>query len=256
VAAPLLTWLYVPATRPDRVGKAIASRAHAVIVDLEDGVAPDEKDAARAAAVDLLREPREKPVFLRVNPGSRADLEAAAQLSLAGVILPKVDRPEDVPDVPVHAMLETARAVEAAFEIAAHPNVVGVSLGEADLRSGVGALEEGMDWWRSRIVNASVAAGHGRPRQAVYMHPRDLDGLARSCRRGRELGHLGREAIHPDQLPVIERAYLPSKAEVDAARETLEHAGPGQLADGSFVDAAVFGSARLALELASAYGVA
>src|SRR4051794_30128864 len=255
MGAPLLTWLYVPATRPDRIEKAIASRAHAVIVDLEDGVAPGDKDTARAAAVALLREPRDKPVFLRVNHGSDADLEAAARLELAGVVVPKVERPEDIPDLPVHAMLETAGGVEAAYEIAAHPNVVSISLGEADLRSHVGALEEGLDWWRSRVVNASVAAGRGRPRQAVYMHPRDLDGLARSCRRGRALGHLGREAIHPDQLEVIERAYLPTQADVDAARATLEHAGPGVLRDGSFVDAAVFGSARLALELADAYGV-
>ena len=69
MTVPPLTWLYVPADRPDRVEKAIASRAHAVIVDLEDGVAPGAKAAARAGLAALLGEPRDKPVYVRVNAG-------------------------------------------------------------------------------------------------------------------------------------------------------------------------------------------
>ncbi|MGZ4291397.1 MAG: HpcH/HpaI aldolase/citrate lyase family protein [Gaiellaceae bacterium] len=259
MSAPPLTWLYVPADRPDRVEKAIASRAHAVIVDLEDGVPPAAKDEARANAVELLSAARDKPVFVRINAGSAADLEAVRGLPLAGVVVPKVERPADVPDgVPVHALIETARGVEAAFEIASHPGVRGISLGEADLRSQTGALEAGLDWPRARIVNAAVAAGLARPPQSVYPHVRDLEGLARSCRRGRELGHLGRAAIHPDQLEPIEQAYLPTGAEVDQARATvekLESAGAGTIDGGAFVDPAMLGAARTVLALAEAYGV-
>jgi citrate lyase subunit beta/citryl-CoA lyase len=250
--------LYVPADRPDRVEKAIASRAHAVIVDLEDGVAPEAKDEARANLPDLLGPRRDKPVFVRVNAGSVADLEAVALLQVAGVIVPKVERPDDIPpDLHVHALIESPLGLENAFAIASHPAVHGISLGEADLRSQTGALEVGLDWARGRIVNAAVAAGLPRPPQSVYPHVRDREGLARSCRRGRVLGHLGRAAIHPDQLPVIEEAYLPTRAEVDQARATvdkLDEAGVGTLEGGDFVDAAMLGAARQIIELAARYG--
>jgi citrate lyase subunit beta / citryl-CoA lyase len=260
VIVPALTWLYVPADRPDRVEKAIASRAHAVIVDLEDGVPAGAKRKARANVAALLAGGRDKPVFVRINAGDEADLELVGRLSLAGVVVPKVERPEDVPaGLAVHALVESARGVEAAFEIASHPGVHGISLGEADLRSQSGALEAGLDWPRARIVNAAVAAGLPRPPQSVYPQIRDLEGLTRSCRRGRELGHLGRAAIHPDQLEPIEHAFLPRQSEVDAARATVEKiegAGAGTIDGGAFVDPAMLGAARSVLALADAYGVA
>jgi len=259
VTTAILTWLYVPADRPDRVEKAITSRAHAVIVDLEDGVPTGRKVEARENVAAMLQAPREKPVFVRVNARDDDDLAAVASLPLAGVVVPKVERPEDVPELPVHVMIETARGVEAAFEIASHPSVRGVALGEADIRSQTGALEAGLDWTRARIVNAAVAAGLPRPPQSVYMQVRDLDGLARSCNRGRALGHLGRQAIHPGQLEIIERAYLPTQAEVDTARATVDllgHDAVGTVGDGTFVDAAMLGAAEMTLALAESYGVA
>src|SRR6188768_908738 len=110
MTVPPLTWLYVPADRPDRVEKAIASRAHAVIVDLEDAVAPGAKAAARAGLAELLGEPRDKPVYVRVNAGDAADLEAVAALALNGILVPKVARPEDVPATPhpVNCLIESA----------------------------------------------------------------------------------------------------------------------------------------------------
>ena len=258
LSAPPLTWLYVPGDRPDRVEKAIASRAHAVIVDLEDGVAPAAKEQARANLPGLLGRPREKPVFVRVNAGSAADLEVVRELAVAGVVAPKVERPEALPDgLRVHALIESAAGVEAAYAIAGDPRVEGVSLGEADLRSQTGALEAGLDWVRGRIVNAAVAAGLPRPPQSVYPHVRDLEGLAASCRRGRELGHLGRSASHPDQLPVIEAAYLPTPDEVERARATIERleaGGVGTLGGGEFVDAAMLGAAEQVVAIAEAYG--
>jgi citrate lyase subunit beta/citryl-CoA lyase len=183
-----------------------------------------------------------------------------ARLAIHGVFVPKLERAGDVPvGVRVHALLETALGLESAFVIASHPDVRGISLGEGDLRSQTGALEGGLDWARSRVVNAAVAAGLPRPPQSVYPHVRDLEGLAVSCRRGRELGHLGRAAIHPDQLPVIEQAYLPTTAEVETARETidrLDEVAVGTLADGVFVDPAMLGGARQVLALAERYGTA
>jgi citrate lyase subunit beta / citryl-CoA lyase len=261
MTVPPLTWLYVPADRPDRVEKAIASRAHAVIVDLEDAVAPGAKAAARADLAELLGEQRDKPVYVRVNAGSAEDLEAVASLPVSGVLVPKVARPEDVPvtERAVHCLIESAAGLEAAYAIASTAGVAGISLGESDLCSETGALEAGLDWARSRIVNAAVAAGLPRPPQSVYPHVRDAEGLARSCARGRELGHLGRTAIHPDQLPVIEQAYLPTDEEVARARATverLEAAGAGTLEGGEFVDAAMLGAARQIVALAQSYGTA
>jgi citrate lyase subunit beta/citryl-CoA lyase len=252
----------VPADRPDRVEKAIASRAHAVIVDLEDGVARDAKEAARESLPELLGETREKPVLVRVNAGSEADLGVVASLAIAGVVLPKVESTSDIPsraglgDLRFNALIETSVGVEAAYEIARHPLVQGISLGEADLRSATGALEPGLDWPRARIVNAAVAAGLPRPPQSVYPQIRDLEGLAESCRRGRALGHLGRAAIHPDQLEVIEREYLPTTEEVERARATVERlaAGIGTLDGGDFVDPAMLAGAKQILAIAERYG--
>ena len=230
-----------------------------MIVDLEDGVAPGAKAEARANLAALLGSAPEKPVFVRVNAGVAEDLEAVAALELSGVFVPKVARPEDVPAIEqsVHCLIESAAGLEAAFAIASTAGVAGVSLGESDLRSETGALEEGLDWARGRIVNAAVAAGLPRPPQSVYPHVRDGEGLARSCARGRKLGHLGRAAIHPGQLAIIEQAYLPTEEEVEQARATVERldaAGAGTLAGGEFVDAAMLGAAQQVVTLAALYG--
>jgi citrate lyase subunit beta/citryl-CoA lyase len=246
-----------------------------VIVDLEDGVARDAKDAARANLAEPLGRPRDKPVGVRVNglhTGlAAADLAAAAGLAGAtGIHVPKVERPEDVAavlellparDEPyrLHCLIESALGVENAFAIAAsRSEVAGISLGEADLRSELGATEAGLDWARSRIVNAAVAAGLPRPPQSVYPELTDDEGLARSCARGRELGHLGRAAIHPRQLPVILDAYLPTGDEMRRAQETIERlaeaSGPATLESGAFVDAAMLEGARQTVALAELYG--
>jgi citrate lyase subunit beta / citryl-CoA lyase len=270
VNVPPLTWLYVPGDRADRVEKALASPAHAVIVDLEDGVPPASKELARTSAASLLDRRREKPVYLRVN-GLRsglaeADLEVAGSLAgIDAIALPEVEGPDDVVAArgqlpatrPLHCLIESAAGVEAAYEIASTDGVIGISLGEADLRSETGALDAGLDWARSRIVNAAVAAGLPRPFQSVYANVHDLDGLARSSRRGRALGHLGRAAIHPGQLAVIEEAYLPSADELAAARATIESMakeGAGLIEGGNFVDAAMLGAARQLVALAERYG--
>lgn len=271
----VLTWLYAPGDRPEVVAKALRSGADVVLVDLEDAVRADRKDYARAATAELLADPVSGPtaVHVRVNalegPLLAADLAALAGLpGLGGLRLPKVGAPGDVGrvvrmlrqagDVPaLYPLLESALGVENAFAIAsADPAVRGIALGEADLRADLGvADEEALEWPRVRTVVAARAAGLAAPAQSVYPDVRDVTGLAASCRRGRALGFLGRAAIHPRQLPVIERAYLPSAPEIAAARETVAaaDASPGALAlpDGRFVDPAVVAGAHRVLALAS-----
>ncbi|MFF3646744.1 HpcH/HpaI aldolase/citrate lyase family protein [Streptomyces sp. NPDC002564] len=272
-AASPLTWLYVPGDRPEVVVKALHAGADVVVVDLEDAVAPDRKEYARAATAELLTDPWPLPVHVRVNaldgPLAEADLRAVAALpGVAGLRLPKVTSraevirvaeraaPADGGAPALHALVESALGLEHAFAIAtAHPALRGISLGEADLRADLGVREEtGLDWARSRLVVAARAAGLPPPAQSVHPDIRDLAGLTASCARGRALGFLGRAAIHPRQLPVIERAYLPTSAEIEEAEEITEaaatDAGALALADGRFVDRAVVEGAQRTLALA------
>ncbi|GAB7034139.1 aldolase/citrate lyase family protein [Streptomyces sp. NPDC021749] len=156
----------------------------------------------------------------------------------------------------LYALLESALGIEHAFAIAtAHPALRGIALGEADLAAELGVRDEaGLAWPRSRAVVAARAAGLAPPPQSVYPDVHDLEGLARSCAEGRAMGFLGRAAIHPRQLPVIEAAHLPSPEEVEAAAEIVRAAaadgGAQALTDGRFVDAAVVAGARRVLSLA------
>jgi citrate lyase subunit beta/citryl-CoA lyase len=272
VSVPPLTWLYAPASRPELVEKALASRAHAVIVDLEDAVAPGDKLAARAGLAGLLGEARDRIVCLRVNglatPWGRDDVMAAAPLAgVSSLLLPKVEAAAEVGavglllaglgrELPLRCLIESARGVEAALEIASSPRVAGIALGEADLRGELRCEDDGLDLARSRIVLAAAARGLPRPPQSVYTRLHDPEGLARSCARGRALGFLGRSAIHPEQLAEIERAYLPTPAELASAHEVLTGAeGARVQADGAFVDAAFGRAARETVALAERYGV-
>lgn len=258
-----LTWLYVPADRPDRIAKALRGAADMVIVDLEDAVAPERKDAARAEAVALLATPQPR-VEIRVNdvrtPYGQADLHALGALLHhgGGLRIPKVESADEVrriadmaPGVPLRPTIESALGLERAYEIAtASPAVAGIGLGEADLRADLGVTgEAGLAWARSRIVVAARAAGLPAPAQSVYPHVRDLDGLAASCAEGRAMGFRGRAAIHPVQLPVIAAAYRPTEEEIAAAMEVVSAADRGAvaLADGRFVDEAVVRQARRVL---------
>ncbi|MDJ1133868.1 HpcH/HpaI aldolase/citrate lyase family protein [Streptomyces iconiensis] len=268
-----LTWLYVPGDRPEVVAKALRSGADVVLVDLEDAVAPDRKEYARSATAELLSDPAPgpAPVHVRVNaldgPLAAADVRTLTGLpGLAGLRLPKVTGAPDLARVahwagprlpPLYALLESALGVERAYEIAtAHPAPCGIALGEADLRADLGvAGSHGLAYARSRTVVAARAAGLAPPPQSVYPDVRDTEGLAASCAEGRAAGFLGRTAIHPRQLPVIERAFRPTAEEIESARQVVEaartEAGALALPDGRFVDAAVVAAATRTLELAT-----
>ncbi|MEU9334739.1 CoA ester lyase [Streptomyces sp. NPDC048290] len=270
---PPLTWLYVPGDRPDRVAKALTSGADVVLIDLEDAVAPDRKEYARAATADRLADPQPVPVHVRVNaldgPFAALDLKTLAPLpGLSGLRLPKITHPGQITAVaadttppgatapPLHPLLESALGVEHAHAIAtAHPAVAGLSLGEADLRADLGVHDDSaLDWSRSRIVVAARAATLPPPAQSVHPDVRDLESLAASCAHGRALGFLGRAAIHPRQLPVIARAYLPTPQEIERAEAVVAaseaYTGAQALADGTFVDPAVLAGAHRTLALA------
>ncbi|MBB6119530.1 aldolase/citrate lyase family protein [Nocardiopsis algeriensis] len=268
------SWLYVPATRPDRVAKALAGPAEAVVVDLEDAVPAAAKESARATVLELAAR-HDRPFHVRVNdlegPWGEADLRALAQVPVAGVRLPKTESADQVlraadalsaapAPVPLHILLESALGIERAFDIAvAHPQVAGLSLGEADLRASLRVTEDAaLDWARSRVVNAARAAGLPSPVQSVHTDVADEAGLRAGSERGRAMGFYGRSVVHPRQIPVVHAAYTPGadeRARAAALLAELEAAdAEGRsaflTADGRFVDPAVVHAARAVLDAA------
>lgn len=225
-----------------------------------------EKDAARAlvqevfattpAAAGPLR-------LIRVNgvtgPFFADDLAAVAAIGPDAVVLPKA-RPEAVdllgPDgPPVVAIIETAQGVRLAYEIASRPRVVRLQIGAVDLGAEVG-LEprpDGLEilYVRSKVVLDSVAAGLRSPFDVVHLDVADHDGLEVECRLARALGLRGKACIHPDQVPIVNRAFAPSEPEIDWAHRVVEAydaaatAGHGVLTvAGAMVDLPVVERAR------------
>lgn len=266
------SYLYVPGDDPRRIEKALATGADAVVIDLEDSVAPNRKEEARSNAATVLESVPARPVFVRINdPGSELaarDIAAVAALQLSGLRLPKVESLESVrlvaetlealrSEAGIQCLIESALGLELALEIArSHERVAGISLGEADLAADLGVRDEaGLLYARSRIVSASRAAGLPGPVQSVYTNVKDLDGLRRSTEEGKNMGFVGRSAIHPSQVPIINEVFTPTEEEVAEAQELLERlegkaeSGTGAfvLEDGRFVDRAVVESARRTL---------
>ncbi|WP_416967217.1 HpcH/HpaI aldolase/citrate lyase family protein [Streptomyces sp. 4F14] len=263
-----LTWLYVPGDRPEVVTKALSAGADVVIIDLEDAVSPDRKEYARAATAERLADPHPHRIHVRVNapdtPWSRTDLTALSPLpGVTALRLPKVTTPQDIAatthllsrEIPLYALLESALAVENAYAIAtAHPALAGLALGEADLKADLNTTsDEALAYPRSRTILAARAASLPPPPQSIHPDTRDLTTLATTSAQGRALGFLGRAAIHPRQLPVIEQSYLPTQEEIEKAESVIKAAeateGAQALPDGTFIDRAILEAARRTLSL-------
>jgi (S)-citramalyl-CoA lyase len=260
------SWLFTPATRPDRFARAGEAGADVLIIDLEDAVAPGDKDRARAAALAHLDAGRgTAPIqALRVNGlRTRAGLDDLRLLleSRTGpdaVILPKVETPDEPRLVDAWlaeagspaalvALVESARGVEAAPEIArSTPRLSALMFGAADLAADLGAPAawEPLLYARSRVVAAAAAAGIGAI-DAPYFDLKDQAGLEAELRAAVALGFAAKAAIHPGQVAAINAALTPSAAEVAEAREILaqNEAGVG-VVGGRMVDEAVARRAR------------
>lgn len=268
--------LFVPAIRPDRLPKALATGADAVCVDLEDGVAPDAKDEARWQALDVLAD-RGAPsaeVSLRINDVKtalgRSDLEALIESGARpdALMLPKVAGADEIRVVdielergggalPLIVQIETAAGLLSAAEIAAaSPNVSAVFFGAIDLSADIGcAVEwEALLYARSRVVLAAGAAGVSAL-DSPFMDVPALDALADETRRVRRLGFTGKAAIHPTQVPAIQAAFAPTADEVAWACKIVDayerQRGGVLLVDGQLVELPVVRSAQRTLQIAA-----
>ncbi|HVL48291.1 MAG TPA: CoA ester lyase [Candidatus Thermoplasmatota archaeon] len=270
--------LFVPGDRPDRIPKALASGADTVVLDLEDAVGPGEKAKARRDVADALASPApagsKVERVVRVNPPGTdvqaADLAALLGLHLDAVMVPKVERAEDIRrvaaatphDVAILPIVESARGVLNALEIAESARVGAIVFGAEDFAAttGVRRTKGNLEvlYARSRVVLAAAAAGVGAIDQ-VYVTIDDPAGLAAEAAEGRTLGFTGKMAIHPKQLPPIHEAFTPTKAEADAAAALLAEAekhGFGVFNyGGRMIDRPLMEQARRAMRLARHAGV-
>ena len=266
------TYLFVPGNRPDRFGKALASGADAVVLDLEDAVAPDAKDTARESvrAWAATAGPAEQVrVVVRTNdlgsPHAAADLDLVAATGLPAVMLPKSESGADVaavraaaPRAAVLALVESARGIAAVEEIAAAPGVVRLVFGTLDyaldLDLELDDVLDGLSYTAGRLAVASRCAGIATPVGGVTPQLGDEARLLADLAWSRRHGFGAKLCIHPAQVAVVHAALAPTAQAVEHARRVLEAdaASPGaaQL-DGRMIDRPVVLGARRTLARAA-----
>ncbi len=253
----LRSMLYVPAHNERFVFKSPECGADAVILDLEDAVPEDCKDLARDALAEAGRRAGTSgaKVFVRVNATDRLvpDSEAASRAGVDGVVLPKVECPEDVDAVPgtlpIIALIESAAGILSARDVAAHPRVLALNFGAEDFATDTDALAE-PDVLRVPILLVHYAAkaeskmSLGLFRSVAQFD--DPDGLSAAANEAARHGFDGATCIHPKVVPVLNGAFTPDAARIAHARKVIheglaaEAEGRGAfMIDGEFVDAPV-----------------
>jgi len=261
--------LYVPANIEARLVKALASAADAVIVDLEDGVPLAEKGNGRAVAATVIERIDRPWTALRINADEQFlpdDLLLAGRLDIDAIVLPKATA-ESVaslgPDgVPIWALIETARGLREAYEIACFSRVELLLLGTVDLALDLSLSplrdQEELLHARSSLVIDSRAAEISAPLDGVCVEIRDPDLLLEESKRAEALGFGGKTCIHPRQLDAIHATFAASQAQIDHARrvvaayESAVATGSGAISlDGQLVDKPVVEQARKILRAAS-----
>jgi citrate lyase subunit beta/citryl-CoA lyase len=262
----LRSLLFVPGDRPDRMEKALASGADALILDLEDAVAPENRQVARHEVAHFLNQHNEIRIFVRVNPldssDNEKDLNAVLPSHPNGIVLPKSESGASVTEL-ARRLSERSNATAQILAIATETpaaifqlgsyggakRLLGLTWGAEDLPAAIGATtsreEDGSFTAPYEIARAlclfGAAAAGVLPIETVYPAYRDLEGLAAYAARARRDGFLGMMAIHPTQVPVINEAFTPGEAELAHARAVVAafEANPGVGAlslDGKMID--------------------
>src|ERR671913_199801 len=247
------SWMFVPGHRQRMIDKALGLKADAIMLDIEDGVAPNEKDAARKNIAESLG--REKTAgsparYVRINAIGHArmdaDLEAVVRPGLEGLVCPKVDTPEEVRQVdsvlterePKLGMRKGAVKLLIAIEsptgllnapaiAASSPRISGLIFGAEDFGREIGlpTSREGeardLIYARSAIVVAAAAA-HVQAVDGVWVDLNDSPGLLNFAKQSRQLGFSGMSCIHPSQVDAINRVFSPSADELEYCEKVLQ----------------------------------
>jgi citrate lyase subunit beta/citryl-CoA lyase len=248
------SYLFVPANRPERFSKAVASGANAVIIDLEDGVGADDKAAARSSLSNWLdsAEARENsvPILVKVNCVNSGcfgeDLRVCRRPDIAGIVLPKSERADDIASAsagaPVYPLIETALGFSRINDLAKAPRVQRLLFGAIDFKHdmGIDGDEDELLFFRSQVVLASRIAGLLSPVDGVTTDIDDLEKIARDAAYTKRLGFGGKLCIHPNQVPIVNRTFVPSENELRWANRVLEAAerarGGAVALDGRLID--------------------
>jgi citrate lyase subunit beta/citryl-CoA lyase len=248
--------LFVPGDSDKKFAKASGIGADALILDLEDSVAPSMKIEARAKVSALLdnQAPRDWRFFVRVNPFDTGmtfdDMAAVVKPGLDGLMIPKADGAADIERIgeeldqleaaagmaigAVKIAVVATETAQAMFNLGsytpAHPRLVALTWGAEDLAAALGATankEEDGSWTspymlaRNLCLFAASSAGV-LALDTLYADFRDPEGLERDCRRARRDGFVGRLAIHPDQVAIINRCFSPSEEEIAEAQMIVD----------------------------------
>lgn len=239
------TWLITPGSAsPDRLDRVRTSGADVAVLDLEDSVPHDRKDAARAAAIDYLTATDNgTPVLgLRLNaPGTThgaKDLVAVAESGLrpAVLVVPKVESARDVELIAtvlgaeqqrrVWALIETPQAIQCLPAILGARCLAGVVFGAADYAATAGCSRSSSALWYPRSALACAAAAAGVPAiDSPFFDLEDPSGLRREAEQAKDLGFAGKGAVHPSQVSVIRQVFLPTAEQLAAAQAVVTAAG-------------------------------
>jgi citrate lyase subunit beta/citryl-CoA lyase len=289
----LRSWMFVPGHRQRMIDKALGLSADAIMLDIEDGVAPNEKDAARNNIGESLgreKSPGSPARFVRINAIGHtrmdADLEAVVRPGLEGIVCPKVDTIEEVRTVdailndkePKNRLakgtvklliaIESPRGLLNAHAIAAaSPRVAGLLFGAEDFGREIGlpAVREGeardLIYARSSIVVAAAAA-HVQAVDGVWVDLNDSAGLLGFAKQSRRLGFSGMSCIHPAQVDAINTTFSPTAEEIDYCQKVLQAfeeanaRGDGSIAfGGQLIDRPIVERARRTIDMARSLGI-
>jgi len=282
---PRRSVLFLPGTNTRAQEKARELPADALIFDLEDSVAPDAKDAARAHIAAALRAGGygKRELVLRVNgaetPWQDDDLRFAAHLRIDAVLLPKVTGPDDVLSaetmlagaglkhrMPLWAMMEVPLAFMRAEAIASStPHLRALVMGTEDLGKDLHTrvMPDRSTLMIALQICVLAARAHGLdPLDSVSPNFKDLDAFAAACRQGRELGFAGKTLIHPNQIAVANEAFAPGAEEIAEAKRVVEAYAAAKaegravaVLDGRMIEQLHADTAQQTLDLASAIEV-
>jgi citrate lyase subunit beta / citryl-CoA lyase len=247
------SYLFVPGNRSERFAKAYSSGADAVIIDLEDAVPPGDRAVARTNAAAWVSP--EHPVLIRVNGATtewfRDDIAMCAMPGVAGVVLAKAERTEDVERItkPVLPIIETARGFWNVAALAHTPNVERLMFGSIDFQVDLGINGEGEEllYFRSQLVLVSRLAGLPAPVDGITAVFDSPDPVRADTQRARRIGFGGKLCIHPKQIAVVNECFGPTPGELAWARRVIEAAatagGAAISLDGEMIDRPVLARA-------------
>jgi (S)-citramalyl-CoA lyase len=259
---PRRSFIFAPGLKPEMFPKALASGTDIVCVELEDGIAPKDKEEARISALSLFEQPQAEDGverILRINclreAFGLADIQAVLETDTPppALMLPKVQSPEEVAwlddllterghPTRLHVIIETNGGLEAAFEIAqSSPRIDALFFGGVDMAAELRCQNawEPLLYARSRVVHAAASAGLDVI-DVPYLDLQDPQGMVTEARKAKALGFSGKGAVHPKQIAALNEVFTPSEEEIARARriiQTFEEADTGLVViDGKLIE--------------------